>query len=146
MSSDLAAAMRETSDAFLAAFTTWKTDPIMAVRAPECIHDMLPASLKRPSKNNEQFRAYFKGIEGALHGVKMDMHDYFASVEDRRAYFHATLTATAVDGEAYDNEYMFVLTFDEEGRKVTRVLEMLDSVKTQAIYARLAKARENGLM
>ncbi|KAK6429374.1 hypothetical protein LTR95_014478 [Oleoguttula sp. CCFEE 5521] len=146
MSIDLGTAMRETSNAFLAAFATWKTEPIMALRAPECVHDMLPASLNRPSKNNEQFRAYFNGVERAMHDVKMEMHDYFASVEDRRAWFHSTLTATAVDGEAYDNEYMFVLTFDEEGRKVTRVLEMLDSVKTQAIYARLAKAREKGLL
>nr|OQO26735.1 hypothetical protein B0A51_07714 [Rachicladosporium sp. CCFEE 5018] len=146
MSSDLATAMRETSNDFLAAFATWKTDPIMALRAPECIHDMLPASLKRSSKNNEQFRAYFTGVERAMNDVTMEMHDYFASVEDRRAWFHTTLTATAVDGEPYDNEYMFVLTFDEEGRKVTRVLEMLDSVKTQAIYARLAKAREKGLL
>lgn len=70
----------------------------------------------------------------------MEMHDYFASVEDRRAFFHATLTADAKDGRSYDNEYIFVLTFDETGEKITKITEMLDSVKTEKIRQRLRNA------
>ena len=73
----------------------------------------------------------------------MKIHDYFASAEDRRAFFHATLTADAKGGKPYDNEYIFVLSFHESGEKVTRITEMLDSVKPGEIMGRL---REAGLV
>lgn len=61
MSSQLASAMRTTTTAFVQAWETWTIDPIMAVRAPDCVMTQLPSSLQIPERNNEQFRAWFSG-------------------------------------------------------------------------------------
>lgn len=48
------------------------------------------------------------------------------------------------DGEwEYEGEYMFVLTMDESGERIVRVVEMLDSLKTEKELRPLMKrARE----
>lgn len=66
----------------------------------------------------------------------MTMHDYFASVEDRRAAVHATMEAEAVTGP-YSNEYVFLLSFDESGEKLVKVVEMLDSAAAKEVRERM---------
>lgn len=66
MSANLTTNMRKTTDAFVAAWETWKVDPILAVRAPECVMIQRPASLGIPARNNEEFRKWFEGVEGLL--------------------------------------------------------------------------------
>ncbi|KAM0721225.1 hypothetical protein Q7P37_003513 [Cladosporium fusiforme] len=135
MSSPLAATMRKTADAFVAAWEELKTEPILAVRAPECIMTQRPASLGIPERDNESFRAWFAGVEGMLTNNKMTVLDYFASTEERRAFLHCTMTAERTDGSSlYENEYMFVLSFDEKGEKITKILEMVDSQRVREVW------------
>lgn len=67
----------------------------------------------------------------------MTVLDYFASPEDRRAFLHCTMTADRTSGSSssYENEYMFVLSFDEEGDKITKILEMVDSHRVREAWA-----------
>jgi GTP-sensing pleiotropic transcriptional regulator CodY len=51
----------------------------------------------------------------------MTTHDYFASTEGRRAWLHCSMTSTR-HGGSYENEYMFVLSFDEAGEKITKIV------------------------
>ena len=38
-------------------------------------------------------------------------------------------------GNSYDNEYMFVLSFDEEGKKLTKIVEMVDSQRVRESWS-----------
>jgi ketosteroid isomerase-like protein len=40
-------------------------------------------------------------------------------------------------GSFYENEYMFVLSFDEEGKKITRIVEMVDSQRVREAWAKV---------
>lgn len=64
-----------------------------------------------------------------IYRSQMTEHDYFASTEARRAWLHCSMTADRLDrtGGLYSMEYMFVLSFDEEGQKITKIIEMVDS-------------------
>jgi ketosteroid isomerase-like protein len=42
----------------------------------------------------------------------------------------------------YTNEYIFILDVDEEG-KIIRIVEFLDSLKTERLRGAMVKAREN---
>jgi len=64
------------------------------------------------------------------------MHDYFASIEDRRAAVYATMEAATVAGP-YKNEYVFLLSFDESGERLVRVVEMLDSAAAREVRERM---------
>jgi hypothetical protein len=50
------AAQKETTRAVLDAYNTWDLEKILAFRAPECIQQILPASMGRPSQNNTEYR------------------------------------------------------------------------------------------
>ena len=58
----------------------------------------------------------------------MTIHDYFASEEERRAWVHCSMTADRKGSERlYEMEYMFALSFDGSGEKITKIVEMMDS-------------------
>lgn len=67
----------------------------------------------------------------------MTVLDYFASPEERRAFLHCTMTADRTSGSSasYENEYMFVLSFDESGEKITKIVEMMDSHRVREAWA-----------
>jgi hypothetical protein len=71
MPTPLITTMRQTTDAFIQAWETWKIDPIMAVRAPECVISQFPTSLQIPPRNNDAFRERFGGIEELLSNCKV---------------------------------------------------------------------------
>ena len=61
-------------------------------------------------------------------------HDYFDSTENRRAWLHCSMTSDH-RGSSYENEYMFVLSFNEEGTKLTKIVEMMDSQRVREAWA-----------
>jgi hypothetical protein len=61
-------------------------------------------------------------------------HDYFASAEELRAWLHCSMTSDH-HGSLYENEYMFVLSFDEQGKKLTKIVEMMDSQRVREAWA-----------
>ena len=75
MSSDLEIAMRETTDTFIANWNgDWTVRSATALRSPDCVHTVLPASLKVPVRSNEEFAAYFAHIEGLVTDAKVSFH------------------------------------------------------------------------
>jgi hypothetical protein len=44
-------------------------------------------------------------------------------------------------GEPFKNEYVFVMEFTEDGKEVTKVVEMMDSVRVKEVGPVLAKVR-----
>ena len=68
--------------------------------------------------------------------LQMTTHDYFASTEERRVWLHCSMTADH-HGSSYENEYMFVLSFDEEGKKLTKIVEMVDSQRVREAWAKV---------
>ena len=71
MSTPITTTMRQTTDAFIRAWEAWTIDPIMAVRAPECIISQFPTSLQIPDRNNDDFRKWFGGVEELLSNCKV---------------------------------------------------------------------------
>jgi ketosteroid isomerase-like protein len=67
----------------------------------------------------------------------MTIHDYFASEEERRAWVHRSMTADRKGSERlYEMEYMFALSFDGSGEKITRIVEMMDSHRVREAWGK----------
>ena len=49
----------------------WAMEKVMKDRAPECIHTILPTSQDVPKRNNEEWAAYFKNVEGLIWDAKV---------------------------------------------------------------------------
>lgn len=107
----------------------------MAYRTPDCQHQVLPVSLGRAAKNNSEYRQYLDTIMPLYKNftviVKEEVHD----ATKRTCIMHAFSTASTKIG-LYRNEYTLILTFTEDGRKVAKFDEFIDSAYTE----RFAKA------
>ncbi|KAJ6192084.1 hypothetical protein J3E72DRAFT_399387 [Bipolaris maydis] len=114
-------AQQDTARAVIAAYNAWDIDDIMAYRSPDCKH-----------------RAYFSEIMHLYSNftvtVKEEVHDAAA----RKCIIHATSRAETKIGP-YTNEYALILTFTEDGRKVTKFDEFVDSAYSEQFVSALAK-------
>lgn len=54
------AAQKATAAALIAGYNAWDIDLMLAPRAPECVQQVLPASLGLKPHDNEQYRKYFE--------------------------------------------------------------------------------------
>ena len=131
-----ASTVLETAHSFMAGYNAWTIESIMALRAPNCIQYILPASLDQPSFNNEQYATYFASIMPAFRGWHITIHDTIHDEPARKIAMHCTSTGETDIGP-YNNEYMIVLHMTGDGRKVEKVLEYVDSGYSKNYMSRL---------
>ena len=117
-------------------YNTWTPEAIMAYRAPDCIHQILPASLNRLPLNNEQYAAYFVPIMPAFRNFRLTAHSSMVDEAARKVVLHVSSTA-ATDLGSYENEYMLILQMTSDGCKVERFFEFVDSAYATDYMRRL---------
>ena len=71
--SGLATNMRATSKQFIKAWETWSIEPVMAMRAPNCKQTMYPKNVGFAARTNDEFRAYFKSLDGVFSNAKVSL-------------------------------------------------------------------------
>ncbi|GAB7358487.1 hypothetical protein MBLNU230_g2551t1 [Neophaeotheca triangularis] len=139
MSSSMAAKMKQTADAFILSFEgDWELESVMKLRAPECKHTALPASLGQPTLNNDEWAAYFQTFAPLVKHCKMTIKDHTIDVEARRVACYSSMTSKTPVGP-FVNEYAWFLTLDEKGEKLVDIKEMMDSVAVGEIRRKLVE-------
>ncbi|KAH8195862.1 hypothetical protein TruAng_009964 [Truncatella angustata] len=98
----------------------------MAWRAESCIHEILPKSLKQPPMDNATYRAYFTTQLPLFKNFHVTVHEVFEDVVGKQVAVWCSSTADSVVGP-YQNEYVMMLYFTDDGSKVVRVREFVDS-------------------
>lgn len=48
-------------------YNEYNADAVLRSRADNCIHVILPTTLNRPSKNNEEYREFFGPLQKIMH-------------------------------------------------------------------------------
>ncbi|CAF9922926.1 hypothetical protein IMSHALPRED_005803 [Imshaugia aleurites] len=125
-----------TAQAAIDGHNTWTPESIFSYRAPNCIHYILPSSLNRPPLNNEQYAAYFVPVMPAFKDFHMTARDIVVDETARKVVMHAFSTASTALGP-YENEYTLILHMSEDGRKVEKFYEFVDSAYSVDYMARL---------
>ena len=115
-----------TANAAIEGYNTWTPDAIMSYRAPNCIHQVLPASLGRQPLNNEQYLAYFVPLMPAFKNFHVAVKSTAVDEQARQVVLHALSTAMTELGE-YANEYVLTLWMTDDGTKVQKFEEFVDS-------------------
>ncbi|KAF2844600.1 hypothetical protein T440DRAFT_523349 [Plenodomus tracheiphilus IPT5] len=133
------AAQQDTARAVIEAYNAWDIDDIMAYRSPDCKHRVLPASMNRAANSNAEYRAYLSAIMPLYSHFTVDVKEEIHDAATRTCIIHASSKAETKIGP-YTNEYALILTFTEDGRKVTKFDEFVDSAYSRQFVAALAKA------
>lgn len=132
----------ETACAVIDGYNAWKSEAIMAFRALDCIHQVLPASLGRQPMNNEQYLAYFTSIMPAFSNFHLTVKHTIVDEGARKVVLYVFSTAKTELGD-HNNEYMVVLHMSMDGTKVTLFEEFVDSKYTAEFFTRLREHLES---
>lgn len=66
-----AEAQEKTAEAFIDGYNEFTVEGVLRVRADDCVHVMLPASLARPERTNAVYGKFFKGITTVMKDFKV---------------------------------------------------------------------------
>lgn len=144
----------QTAKKFIALFETLDTLLLETILAPDYVHQYAPASMNPPGPFDKQGQIdHINNLRGVLSGFPVTAKEYFES--DSRSAVTVWATGQAIfrddvkddgvppDDWNYTGEYIFILTMDETGERITRTVEFLDSKNTAEKLSPLAK-RANG--
>ncbi|KAI1262154.1 hypothetical protein F5Y18DRAFT_161562 [Xylariaceae sp. FL1019] len=127
---------RQTALAVIDAYNEWSIDAIMALRSDDCVQCILPKSLGRPEMTNEAYRAYFGAMIPLFTDFKVEIKDVFEDAAANKVVIWATSTASTPVGP-YANEYTLMLYFNEDGSRVVRFNEFVDSANSVTFFPKL---------
>ncbi|CAG5178911.1 uncharacterized protein ALTATR162_LOCUS8937 [Alternaria atra] len=125
------------------AYNAWDIERILGYRTPDCKQQVLPTTLNRAPKSNDEYRAYFKSIEPLYINFTATVFQETHDPETHTCIIHARSTAQTPIGP-YGNEYALILTLTEDGTKVRYFDEFVDSAYTLEFGARMAAFLANG--
>jgi hypothetical protein len=114
-------------------------ESLLSIRSTNCVHTVAPASYGLPPSTNERFSAMFPAIHSQLKDYHIDLvkgSEPIIDVEKRTVSMHLKGSAVSKLGP-YNNEYIMTITVTEDGEKVERILEFLDSGYTRDYFAKL---------
>lgn len=142
-----------TAMAFIGDFATLDVPTMLSRRTADCIHTFSPASLGMPPKDNTQFGDHVTRLRGVLASFPVTPTTVFEDTTQNTVIVHATSQAkfhdqvkddSLTDEEwTYRGEYVFMLTMDESGEKISSLTEFLDSKGTEGVFGLMKRAMEN---
>ncbi|KAK0658000.1 hypothetical protein B0T16DRAFT_317341 [Cercophora newfieldiana] len=131
-------ARRQTVLAVLDAYNSWDIGKLTSLRAPECVHQVLPASLDRPPMSNSEYDTYFSTVMLMFRNFRVEVNDMIEDLGNEKVVVWAKSTAETDIGP-YRSEYMLVFYLNNKGDKVTRFLEFVDSAVAKDFLPKLRR-------
>ncbi|KAF2820783.1 hypothetical protein CC86DRAFT_386832 [Ophiobolus disseminans] len=125
-----------TAQTFIDAYNAWDIEAIMGYRSPECQQQALPSSMGKPAKNNAEYRRYLEKIIPLFLNFTVTVHEEFHDAEVRTSIIHASSRAITKIG-TYSNKYALFLSFTEDGKKITKIDEFVDSAYSAQFFGKL---------
>ena len=130
---------RKTADALIAAFNAMDVPAIISLRSPQCVRQLLPASLKISNQSNDTYAQHLHSLVKIFQNFELTCHEFVEDVEARKMVMWLKARADTVTGE-YVNEYMWTLEFDESGEQIVLQKEFVDSNMVRDFWPKLKES------
>lgn len=104
-------------------------EAVLSNRTDDCISYIAPRTFGGRPMDNDGYLEGFNQIGGQLKNFQLDLVDGEAPIVDevnRKVVLHMESHAESISGP-YENEYIFILTFNEDGTLLKGLIEFLDS-------------------
>ncbi|EJD46798.1 hypothetical protein AURDEDRAFT_164252 [Auricularia subglabra TFB-10046 SS5] len=124
---------RELVDRFMTIMRTGEMEALRAIAARDFAIELLPASVGHKAKTLDEIIAFLTPVFAgwpAGDKLKIEITEYVESAGGEKATAHArTYDTVGPKNVPYENEYMFIFTFVDEGgqKKVSHIKEFCDS-------------------
>lgn len=143
----------DTALRFVGAFESLSLSSLLACRTPDCAHIFLPSSLFVRPLDNTAFEAHISRLHGIIKTFPVTAKEIMEDEQQNRVIvwatsqpiFHDELKDEGLTEEewTYKGEYMFILSMNESGDKVERVVEFVDSKGSERFLGLIQRARTN---
>lgn len=144
----------QTAKRYLNAFGSLLGDDFKSTMAENYQHVSAPASLNIPLPlGRDDFAAHTANLQNIMLGFPVTIIEVTESEKQNRVVIWATADASFRDEvkdkgisdeeRNYRGEYIFMFTMDPNEEKVERVVEFLDSKKTEELRVLMKRARSN---
>lgn len=145
---------RGTALAFIAAFEDLDIEKHLSLRATSCIHIFAPdTAITHEPFSNSAFEAHLTKLRAVIERFPVWPKEVMEDEHQNRVIIWARGQPTfrnevrdeglSADEWVYKGEYVFILSMDESGEKIERVVEFLDSKAVVQGRALVARARGN---
>ncbi|KAJ2970630.1 hypothetical protein NQ176_g8100 [Zarea fungicola] len=124
----------QTANAFITSFNEFTAESVIAHRSPTCLHHILPSTVKAAPQTNAEYSAYIQGLKSVMRNFTLHHREGQPPIVDEVA-------------RQVVLEYMCVLTLNEDGTMIDKIVQSVDSayvadrVKAlkEAAHSKLAK-------
>ncbi|KAH8893941.1 hypothetical protein GQ53DRAFT_745349 [Thozetella sp. PMI_491] len=144
----------KTAKKYIKHFETLDIPLLKVLLSDDFAQEFAPASINPPGPFDKQgFLKHHEHLLDVMTGFPVTGKEYIESESSNQVIVWATAQAEfrddVRDGEpaeywGYHGEYIFIITLDETGEKIVRIVEFLDSKATvEGLMALMQKANEN---
>lgn len=136
--------MLQTARLFISSFNEFTVDSVVAHRSPTCLHRLRPGTLNSPPKTNAEYSEWVRNLMAVMRGFKLHLQDGHEPAIDevsRKVTLPLRSTCETDLGE-YQNEYIWILTLNEEGTAIDDIIEFADSAYTLEWIQKLQAAAQ----
>jgi len=145
---------RTTALAFISAFEHLDIPTHMSLRTPTCTQIFAPSSIAQPPPlSNSEFSTHLSKLKSIISHFPVWPKEIIEDERENRVAIWATSEATFKDEVrdeglseeewGYRGEYVFMLSMDESGEKIERVVEFLDSKAAERVRELVKRALGN---
>ncbi|KAJ5816547.1 hypothetical protein N7447_008780 [Penicillium robsamsonii] len=118
----------DTIDKFLAAWKDGNAQGTIGLWSDEFEQQLLPHSLQQPTRSRSHAEFFYPKLVNGLTNWKLDIKHIVHDAANGTAAVYATSSAdTPIPEEKWTNEYAIFVWLSEDGLKVQRLEEMVDS-------------------
>ncbi|KAJ5472131.1 hypothetical protein N7539_008700 [Penicillium diatomitis] len=132
----------DTALAFIGSFQGSVPEAIIAHRAKNCLHRIRSGSLSSGPMTNAEYCAWVKSLMPVMRTFQLHLQEGHLPIIDatqRKVTLYLRSTSDTDFGN-YSNEYIWILSLDDTGRKVNDIMEFTDSEYTSNWIPKLMKA------
>nr|OQO24642.1 hypothetical protein B0A51_08728 [Rachicladosporium sp. CCFEE 5018] len=115
---------------------TWDLSAIFALRTPDFTHNLLPADIGGPSRNQDESRQLYETLKPFWKTYKVTKHAEIHDVDEHKAALHTFSSAETTVGH-FEMETMWFLTFNEDGTKIKVLTELVDSRSVAELFVKI---------
>lgn len=130
---------RKTAETVVAAFNNMDVDAIISHRSPDCLRHFIPKSLGFSPQSNAVYGNSLHQLAGIFHNFSCTINDLLEDHQSNRICLYLSARGDTDAGE-YVNEYMWLLDFDESGKKITCSKEYSDTALARDFFPKLKAA------
>ncbi|QIW99248.1 hypothetical protein AMS68_004766 [Peltaster fructicola] len=123
---DVAQTQAATLDKFIQGWSSWTPEPMLAVETADCTQTALPFSMGHPPRSKAEVEFMLPKLMKTVQDYKLTIHNVVHDTANRKAAVYAISHGNTDFGE-WTNEYAVFVWFTEDGTRISKIEEMVDS-------------------